>query len=159
MYTTQQINRAYAVLLASQFQGFARDLHTESVDYLVTVIAHPGFRAAMRQELLWNRQLDSRNANQATVGGDFGRLGIPRLWDQVDAVFANNGARRQGLDALNAWRNAIAHQSFDPAVLGGSTELRLALVRRWRRGCNRLALSLDRVVRAYIQSVTGASPW
>jgi hypothetical protein len=27
-YTTQQINRAYAVLLASQFQGFARDLHT-----------------------------------------------------------------------------------------------------------------------------------
>ncbi len=33
-YTTQQINRAYAVLLASQFQGFARDLHTESVDAL-----------------------------------------------------------------------------------------------------------------------------
>jgi len=42
-YTTQQINRAYAVLLASQFQGFARDLHTESVDYLVTVMPHPGW--------------------------------------------------------------------------------------------------------------------
>jgi hypothetical protein len=46
-YTTQQINRAYAVLLASQFQGFARDLHTESVDYLVAVILQPGFRVAM----------------------------------------------------------------------------------------------------------------
>ena len=36
--TTQQINRAYAVLGASHFQGFVRDLHTESVDYLVAII-------------------------------------------------------------------------------------------------------------------------
>ena len=32
-YATQQINHAYAVLLSSQFQGFCRDLHTESVDF------------------------------------------------------------------------------------------------------------------------------
>ena len=75
-YTTQQINRAYAVLLASQFQGFARDLHTESVDYLVAVIPHPRFRAALREELLRNRQLDTKNATQATIGGDFGRHSI-----------------------------------------------------------------------------------
>jgi hypothetical protein len=158
-YTTQQINRAYAVMLASQFQGFARDLHTESLDFLVAVIAQPQFRAAMRQELRWNRQLDTRNANQATIGGDFARLGILRFWDEVDAVFANNRLRRQWLDDLNAWRNAIAHQNFDLAVLGGTTNLRLAQVQRWRRGCNRLALSFDRVVRAYVQSVTGTSPW
>jgi hypothetical protein len=158
-YTTQQINRAYAVLLASQFQGFARDLHTEAVDYLVAVIAHPQFRAAMRQELLWNRQLDARNANQGTIGGDFGRLGILDFWDQMDAVFANNRLRRQWLDDLNAWRNAIAHQSFDPAVLGRSTVLRLARVRQWRRCCNRLALSLERVVGGYIRTVTGTNPW
>jgi hypothetical protein len=157
-YTTQQINRAYAVLLASQFQGFARDLHTESVDYLVAVIPHPRFRAAMREELLWNRQLDTKNANQATLGGDFGRLGILNFWAQVDAVLVNNNLRRQWLDELNSWRNAIAHQSFDPAVLGGST-LRLARVQRWRRGCDRLARSLDRVLRTYIQSVTGNNPW
>src|SRR5436305_1563643 len=108
-YTTQQINRAYAVLLASQFQGFARDLHTELVDYLVAVIPHAGFRAAMRQELLWNRQLDVKNANQATIGGDFSRLGIPRFWSQVDAVSLNNDRRRRLLDELNTWRNAIAH--------------------------------------------------
>src|SRR5579862_2211008 len=89
-YTTQQINRAYAVLLASQFQGFARDLHTESVDYLVTVIPDVPFRIAMKNDLLWHRQLDSKNANQATLGGDYGRLGIPHFWTQVDAVHANN---------------------------------------------------------------------
>jgi hypothetical protein len=104
-YTTQQINRAYAVLLASQFQGFARDLHTESVDYLVVVIPHPRFRAAMREELLWNRQLDTRNATQATLGGDFGRLGILNFWAQVDAVLVNNNLRRQGIEQLNTWQS------------------------------------------------------
>jgi hypothetical protein len=158
-YTTEQINRAYAVLLASQFQGFARDLHTESVDYLVDVIPHPGFRAAMREELLWNRQLDTKNANQGTIGGDFGRLGMLGLWTQVDGVFASNSRRRQWLEELNSWRNAIAHQSFDPSLLGGTTHLRLARVQRWRRGCDKLARSLDRVLRAYIQSVTGNNPW
>jgi hypothetical protein len=158
-YTTQQINRAYAVLLASQFQGFARDLHTEAVDYLVVAIPDLGFRMAIRQELLWNRQLDTKNANQGTIGGDFGRLGIPGFWAQVDSVFANNHRRRRWLDDLNTWRNAIAHQTFDSAELGGTTKLRLANVQRWRRGCNKLAASLDGVVGAYIQSVTGSSPW
>lgn len=158
-YTTQQINRAYAVLLASQFQGFCRDLHTESVNYLVAVIPHPGFRAAMRQELLWSRQLDSRNANQGTIAGDFGRLGVPHFWAQVDAVAVRNDLRRQRLDELNTWRNAIVHQEFDPIVLGGTTVLRLAVVQRWRRGCHRLARSLDSVLRTYIQTVTGSNPW
>jgi hypothetical protein len=158
-YTTQQINRAYAVLLASHFQGFARDLHTESVDFLVTVIPHPGFRVAMREELLWNRQLDTRNANQGTLAGDFHRLGIPHLWTRMDAVFVNNNLRRQSLDDLNTWRNAIAHQAFDPAVLGGTTMLHLGRVQRWRRGCHQLARSLDRILRAHIQAVTGSNPW
>jgi hypothetical protein len=158
-YTTQQINRAYAVLLASQFQGFARDLHTEAADYLVAVIPHAGFREAMRQELLWNRQLDTRNANQATIGGDFGRLGILGFWSQVDAASANNPRRRQALEQLNAWRNAIAHQAFDPAQLGGTTVLHLARVQRWRHACDRLARSLDTVVRTHIQTVTGGNPW
>jgi hypothetical protein len=158
-YTTQQINRAYAVLLASQFQGFARDLHTEAVDHLVAAVPHPGFRAAVREEFLWNRQLDTRNANQGTIGGDFGRLGITNLCVQVDAVFPQNDRRRRGLEDLNHWRNAIAHQAFDPAVLGGAINLRLARVQHWRRSCDRLARSLDRVLRGYIHSVTGTYPW
>lgn len=40
-YATQQINQAYAVMLASQFQGFCRGLHTECVDHLVRAIAPP----------------------------------------------------------------------------------------------------------------------
>src|SRR5437899_8480305 len=89
----------------------------------------------------------------------FSRLGIPQFWGQMDAVFVNNRLRRQWLDDLNTWRNAIAHQAFDPAELGGTTNLRLATVQRWRRGCHKLARALNNVVRAHIQSVSGRGPW
>jgi hypothetical protein len=35
----RQVGLAYAVLLASQFQGFSRDLHTECVDHLMGALA------------------------------------------------------------------------------------------------------------------------
>jgi hypothetical protein len=37
-YAAQQINYAYAAILSAQFQAFCRDLHSESIDYLVTVV-------------------------------------------------------------------------------------------------------------------------
>jgi hypothetical protein len=40
-YATQQVNQAYAVLLASQFQGVCRDLHMECVGHLLRVLAPP----------------------------------------------------------------------------------------------------------------------
>jgi hypothetical protein len=62
------------------------------------------------------------------------------------------------LETLNTWRNAIAHQKFDPAILGNKT-LGLADVRRWRSACKGLARVYDRVMREYIRSVTGVAPW
>ena len=40
-YTTQQINRAYAMLLAAEFQGFCRELHSECIDHILAVLAPP----------------------------------------------------------------------------------------------------------------------
>ncbi len=83
-YATQQINQAYAVLVASQFQGFCRDLHTESIAHLMAFISPP--------TLVWHlveagftqgRQLDSKNAQPGSIGSDFGLLGI-KFWQEVD---------------------------------------------------------------------------
>lgn len=63
------------------------------------------------------------------------------------------------LEELNEWRNAIAHQDFDPAKLGGTTTLHLRTVRGWRRALNRLALSFDGVMRVHIDSLTHQYPW
>ena len=80
-YTTQQINRSFAVLLASHFQGFCRDLHSECVDHILTVIT-PDLRSLVRAEFTRNRQLDRGNAQPSSLGADFGRLGI-KFWSTL----------------------------------------------------------------------------
>src|SRR5947208_6514818 len=73
-YATQQVNRAYAVLLASEFQGFCRELHSECAEYVVAGTAAQ-LQDVIRQQFLWARQLDRGNAQSAAIGSDFGRFG------------------------------------------------------------------------------------
>src|SRR5947207_11898896 len=76
-YATEQINHAYAVLLASQFQGFCRDLHSEALDHVLAVLAPPPqLRIFLRNELTRGRQLDQRNAQPSSLGADFGRFDL-----------------------------------------------------------------------------------
>jgi hypothetical protein len=157
-FATEQINHAYAVLLAAQFQGFCRDLHSECADFLVQGVAPAVLQRVLRTELRLNRSLDRGNANPGTIGSDFNRLGVS-FWPHVYAHHHRNDLRKGLLEELSKWRNAIAHQDFDPVSLGGSAVLHLLQVRRWRRACNRLALSFDLVMQGYLTAVTGSSPW
>ena len=109
-FATQQINRSYAVLLASQFQGFCRDLHSECVDHLVSMLL-TSLQPIVRAEFALNRQLDSRNAQPGSLGADFGRLGVD-FWIEVEAHDSGNKQRKTMLDELNAWQNAIVHQNL-----------------------------------------------
>jgi hypothetical protein len=155
---TRQMNLAYAVWIAAEFQGFCRDLHTESVDALFPHTTPAGFRNTLRLELLWNRRFDRGNANPGNIGADFSRLG-PDFWPLVEADDARNAGRKSLLEELNRWRNAIVHQDFDPAILGGSVTLTLSEVRGWRGACNGLTRSFDEVMRSHLLSLIGTSPW
>jgi len=158
-FNTQQFNRAYAVMLAAQFQGFCRDLHSECVDHLVRMIHSPlAVRPLVRDEFTRDRQLGRGNAHPSSLGADFRRLGI-QLWAEMEAHDPRTSSLKRFLEELNQWRNAIAHQDFDPQRFGGTTNLRLNQVRRWRRACERLARGLDEVMRRHMQSLTGSSPW
>lgn len=156
-YATQQINQAYATLLSAQFQGFCRDLHSECIDHLVTATP-PALRDILRTQFIHARSLDRGNPNSGNIGADFGRFGLV-FWDEVYADHQLNRRRREYLDDLNAWRNAIAHHDFDPARLGGTTVLHLVVVRQWRSSMNALATSFDNVMRAHITNLLGAVPW
>lgn len=158
-YTTQQINRAYLMLLASQFQGFCRDLHSESVDHILGVIAPPpALRNLVRAEFTRGRHLDRGNAQPSSLREDFIRLGID-FWDELKIYEAASEEWKRDLDLLNGLRNAIAHQDFTSPRLSGIMYLRLAQVRQWRISCRRLARAMDEVIRRHLQSLTGASPW
>ena len=98
------------------------------------------------------------NPNPGNLGADFGRFGL-NFWKAVQADDPGNDRRQRLLDDLNEWRNAIAHQDFDPARLGGTTTLHLRMVRRWRGTLNRLATSFDNVIRDQIHRLTGTHPW
>jgi hypothetical protein len=157
-HATQQVNQSYAVLLAAQFQGFCRDLHSECVDALVGAIAPAAVQDMVEIALLVGRQLDRGNAHPGSLGADFGRFDLI-FWSEVESYNPRNPARKDLLEMLNRWRNAIVHQVFDPNQLGGTTVLRLEQVRRWRAACKGLARSFDEVMRRHLQTRTGASPW
>jgi hypothetical protein len=158
-FTTQQINQAYAVLLAAHFQGFCRDLHSECVDHILAVMAPPGpVWNYLQAEMARGRQVDRGNAQPSSIGADFGRFGL-RFWPDMSTHDLKSLDWRNDLDLLNDWRNAIVHQDFTSPKLGGIINLRLKQVRGWRNSCRRLALAMDKVVGQHIATLTGKSPW
>jgi hypothetical protein len=156
-YATEQVNHAYAVLLSSQFQGFCRDLHTECTYHIVQQVP-AALRNVLHGELVRDRKLDRGNANPGNIGSDFARLGL-RIWDRSKALDRRNEARKQLLGELNEWRNAIAHQDFDPSKFGPHPTLRLSEVNGWRRACNQLARAFDMVTRTHLDGLLGLPPW
>ncbi|MFI5458379.1 MAG: HEPN domain-containing protein [Isosphaerales bacterium] len=152
-YATQQINQAYVVLVASQFQGYCRDLHTESVQYLVPKVTPLNFQASIRELLTQGLQLNRSNAQPGSIGADFGRFGVD-FWTELEMNDPRNEVRKTQLVKLNDWRNAIAHQDFR-----GKGTLHLRQVWRWRTTCQRLARSFNEVMRHHLQNLTGTSPW
>jgi hypothetical protein len=161
-YRTQQLNQAFALMVSGQFQGFCRDLHTEAADHITGAAAAagltPAVQLAMSRAFTLARKLDSGNPNPGNIGADFGRF-VASFWAEVQKS-STYGARRQArLEALNQWRNAIAHQNFDPSKLGGRTELTLHDVDQWRSCCSGLAVTFDTVVRQTLRNLLGANPW
>lgn len=156
-YATQQINQAYAVLLASQFQGFCRDLHSESADYLARAVTLASLGNAWLSTMKQGRRLDRGNAEPGNLGADFGRFGLA-FWVEVRGLSIRNQSRQDRLEDLNDWRNAIARQDFNPTKLGATT-LQLQVVRQWRTACDGLARSFDEVMRRHVQFIIGRSPW
>ncbi len=155
--STQELTHAYAVLLLSKFQGFCRSLHDECVDCIVSAVTPAKLRTAISEVFVLNRKLDAGNPNPGNLGSDFNRFGFV-FWDSVRRRDARNRARQDHLDDLNRWRNAITHENFDATALG-SGNLGLRQVRQWRKACHQLAVAFDEVMRAYLQSALGTSPW
>jgi hypothetical protein len=153
-YATQQINYAYAAILSAQFQAFCRDLHSESIDYMVTVVP-ADLQDVLKVEFLMNRTLDRGNPHPGGIGSDFNRLGVD-FWPEVYAIHGSNNRRRELLQELIEWRNAIAHQDFNP--VGGNPTLHLGRVRSWRSAVNALTVFFDRVMRGYLGGLMGTAP-
>lgn len=151
---TLQLNYAFVLLLSAHFQAFCRDLHSQ-VTRALSEAMEPTVGVVLRVNLTFNRQLDSRNAQPGSLGADFGRFGLD-FWPAVNGVDRRNRQRREKLDQLNEWRNAIAHH--DIASRRGSLtprEVTLDACKTWRSALNGLAMSSDRVLAAHLLTLVG----
>ena len=156
-HATQQLNHAYVVLLAGEFQGFCRDLYNEAVEAILPSIP-PVLQKIVATEFDLHRTLARGNATPSNLGTDFARFDL-ELWPAVDAVDARGPALRRQLEQMNQWRNAIAHSDFNAARLGGRITVTAKTVRRWRRVCNRVARLIDRALCDRLGTVLGTCPW
>lgn len=145
---TQQLSFAYAMMVSSQFQGFCRDLHTEVALHLFALAdsKHAHLADIVRARLLEGRKLDQGNPNPGNIGSDFGRFGVD-YWALVEARGSRSHTAKLAIEDLAVWRNAIAHNDFTAAKLGGKQTLTLEDVRAWRNHANRLAIDFDSVLR------------
>ena len=150
---------AYVLVLSSQFQGFCRDLHTECARAVARILPSTDLQRLVQDSLVLGRKLDTGNPNPGNIGADFNRFGLV-FWPLVDAGHPRNARRKTLLELLNRWRNAIAHNAFDPGMLrSGRPVLSVAEVRRWRKACDGLARWFDRILQRHLGTLIGRNPW
>jgi hypothetical protein len=160
-WATAQLNQALITRLAAEFQGFARDLHDEAITCILNHVASDADSAQiLRANFEHGRFVDSGNANAGNLGNDFGRLGMS-LWGEIKTAYPVRGPRwNTSLTRLNAARNAIAHNNpTQIALVSREQPLTLRTATQWRSALNGLASAMDKVVGAYLKTLTGNAPW
>jgi hypothetical protein len=135
-----------------------RDLHSDGVDPAANRIQSPALRTMLIAQFRFGRKLDAGNPNAGNIGSDFNRFGID-FWQAVLRHDLGLKTHQENLATMNDWRNAIAHQSFDPMKLGRSIVLQRSRSNAWRISCDRLADIFDSVLADHLSLVTGVRPW
>lgn len=112
-WTTRQLNGSLLFRLASEFQGFARDLHDEAADVFAEWAApdNGAVRNVVHGRMTESRQLDRGNAQPGSLGSDFGRLGL-ELWPALNRRNSRTPIHQATSAKLNDLRNAIAHDQI-----------------------------------------------
>lgn len=156
-YATEQINQAYLVLLAAEFQGFCRALHSECVKAIAAAVP-VGLQTVISNSLLLSRQINRGNATPSALGSDFGRFGI-EFWPELVVRDSRVEDWQRSLGELIDWRNAIVHSDFAPIAAYGTITLQLKDVRTYRSICLRLARAFDELLQFELKRITGRAPW
>ncbi len=162
-WVTDELNQALILRLASEFQGFARDLHDEAGLFVAECVA-PGnlsVQDSLRIPYTFNRKLNQGNADPGTLGSDFGLFGIV-LWAGLQARFQDRAKDwNYKLAALNMARNGIVHDDAAKVarVQADGWPFTLRSVDRWKAALDGLARGMDHVVSGQLKLVYGTSPW
>jgi hypothetical protein len=162
-WVTDELNHALILRLASEFQGFARDLHDESGLFVARCLApwDQQLQDSLRIPYTLYRKMNQGNADPGTLGNDFGLFGMP-LWADLQARYpAHARGWNQKLAALTMARNGIVHDDSAKIarVQADGWPLTLRSVDRWKSSLDGLARGMDRVVGGHLRLMYGTTPW
>jgi hypothetical protein len=143
--------RGYVLLLSAHFQGFCRDLYTESALVVVSKL-RPTLQVLIFSQFTAHRKLDHGNPSMQNLKDDFERFDFT-----LNLAGANpaNPARLTDLALLNRWRNIAAHHGTVPA----GAPLSLSAVQSWWNSCDGLATSLDDIMYNQLLKILRRAPW
>lgn len=149
------------LVLAAEFQGFARELHDESSEFLASAIGHADqtYFEIVRNNLTANRGLDRENAKPETMSTDFRRLGIFNLWDRIESTGPDGSRWHSQLGILNKARNAVAHGDLAKLDSLSGVTVNAATIASWRRACDGICELMDQLLMNYLKDATGREPW
>ncbi|MGH3279531.1 MAG: hypothetical protein ACRDNW_10385 [Trebonia sp.] len=162
-WVTEELNQALILRLASEFQGFARNLHDEAGVFVAGRLApgNPRLQNVLRLPYTVSRKLNQGNADPGTLGNDFGLFGLV-LWTALQARYPTRAKGwNQKLAALNMARNGIVHDDGAKVarVQADGWPLTLQSADRWKLALDGLAQGMDCVVGGHLKLVFGTQPW
>jgi hypothetical protein len=157
---SEYLNWSLLLALASEFHGFARDLHDLAVDAFVMCAASTNAPLAdvLRSRLADGRMLSRGNPHPDALADDFGRLGLA-LWPTLGTAAA--GWRASLTTAMTA-RNAVAHADNAGLrkVRAQGAGLSVKTITGWRRDLDALAGAMDAAVAKHHAALfSTARPW
>ncbi len=156
----EAVNWSMILVLAAEFQGFARELHDEAAEFLAGSMAQgdQSYFEIIRNNLTVKRELDSVNAKPSSLSADFSRLGVSDLWNDIETANPSGAQWHTQLGVLNAARNAIAHHNPGKLRILGAA-INANTTRSWRAACNGVSLQMDMALNDYLTRTTGRRPW
>jgi hypothetical protein len=162
-WVTDELNHSLILRLASEFQGFARELHNDTSEAVVAALA-PGdasLQATLLQPYQAGRRLDRGNADPDTLRQDFGLFGV-NVWSALGQRYPSRAPRwHRQLRLLTTARNGLAHanEARIQQVVAEGWLLTLPFIHRWRIGLDGLASGMDDVIGHHVHRTLGVQPW
>ncbi|MET7731174.1 hypothetical protein ABZT02_07360 [Streptomyces sp. NPDC005402] len=158
--TDERVQWSRVLMLAAEFQGFARDLHDEAGRVFVKEAARGNslLEGVLVARVGSGRSMDRGNAHPGNLGTDFLILGIP-LWDALKAQAGRETTLQlnSAAEHLNKARNAVAHSNlFEIKRMGIDADV----VKDWSSRMDSLAKLMEHVVADHLVTLFGISnPW
>ena len=109
-FATRELNHAYRLLVAAEFQGVCRDLHDRAAQSRASDLS-PAAADAVVAGWVGGRKLSFGNPSRANIRSDFEFI-APNVWADAASVDARTRRRLERLSELLDRRNAIAHSDF-----------------------------------------------